>query len=354
MELQKLKCFVAVADKLSFTRAAEELYFSVPTVTHHIKSLEEQMGVQLLFRDKHSVRLTPAGETFYPVARDILSKLDAVTRQISQERDFELLRIGCTSHAEMVMLTSVFTRFRLRYPNILPDIQIANFDQILDLFEDGQLNLAFVTDNMLLRRREGYQFHRFCRKGGFAVLPSEHPLAARDSISFSELEKQVIIRMGNAYVPFNTGNPLTRLVQLHELSNRDIYCDDDRMMMSLAKAGYGIAVLPGYCIPEYAPLIGAHNGSHPGEPAADLWGGIPQGTAAGELAVLPASGRGKAPAGPHLHPSGPCGHPACPLTLRCQLLNRSLPRGQQNNTISSDRQHTDCRSLFVLQGIRLK
>ena len=62
--------------------------------------------------------------------------------------------------------------------------------------------------------------------------------------------------MGNAYVPFNTGNPLTRLVQLHELSNRDIYCDDDRMMMSLAKAGYGIAVLPGYCIPEYAPLIG--------------------------------------------------------------------------------------------------
>ena len=109
---------------------------------------------------------------------------------------------------------------------------------------------------MLLRRSEGYQFHRFCRKGGFAVLPSEHPLAARDSISFSELEKQVIIRMGNAYVPFNTGNPLTRLVQLHELSNRDIYCDDDRMMMSLAKAGYGIAVLPGYCIPEYAPLIG--------------------------------------------------------------------------------------------------
>ena len=110
MELQKLKCFVAVADKLSFTRAAEELYFSVPTVTHHIKSLEEQMGVQLLFRDKHSVRLTPAGETFYPVARDILSKLDAVTRQISQERDFELLRIGCTSHAEMVMLTSVLDR----------------------------------------------------------------------------------------------------------------------------------------------------------------------------------------------------------------------------------------------------
>ena len=48
------------------------------------------------------------------MARDILSKLDAVTRQISQERDFELLRIGCTSHAEMVMLTSVFTQMCIR------------------------------------------------------------------------------------------------------------------------------------------------------------------------------------------------------------------------------------------------
>ena len=65
-----------------------------------------------------------------------------------------MLRIGCTSHAEMVMLTSVFGRFRLRYPNVLPDITIGNFDQILDLFEDNQLDLVFVTDNMLLRRTQ--------------------------------------------------------------------------------------------------------------------------------------------------------------------------------------------------------
>lgn len=154
--------------------------------------------------------------------------------------------------------------------------------------------------------------------------------------------------------PSIPGNPLTRLVQLHELSNRDIYCDDDRMMMSLAKAGYGIAVLPGYCIPEYAPLIGLT--TVPIQESQQLIYGVVshKGRLRKSWRYFLASGRGKAPAGPHLHPSGPCGHPACPLTPRCQLLNRSLPRGQQNNTISSDRQHTDCRSLFVLQGIRLK
>ncbi|MEI3580541.1 MAG: substrate-binding domain-containing protein [Acutalibacteraceae bacterium] len=273
-------------------------------------------------------------------------------RQIAQERDFELLRIGCTSHAEMVMLTSVFTRFRLRYPNILPDIQIANFDQILDLFEDGQLNLAFVTDNMLLRRQEGYQFHRFCRKGGFAV--PRRPSAGSPGLHLlSELEKQVMIRMGNAYVPFNTGNPLTRLVQLHELSNRDIYCDDDRMMMSLAKAGYGIAVLPGYCIPEYAPLIGLT--TVPIRESQQLIYGV-----VSHKGRLRESWRyflhleRKSSYGTPPPPVWTLRTPRLPPDLGCQLLNPSLPRGQQNNTISSDRQHTDCRSLSCAASIRFK
>lgn len=256
MDQQKLRCFVAVADKGSFTRAAAELYFSVPTVTHHIQRLEAELGSPLFVRDKRAVRLTKAGEVFYPVARDVLDKLDQVAGKIGRGGGFETLRVGCTSHAEMVMLTSVFAAFRLKYPNVLPDIRIDSYDRILDLFEEEQLDLALVTDNMLLQRRRGHVFHRFCKKGGFAVMPREHRLAGRGRIRFAELEGEPLIHMGRAYVPFNTSNPLTRLVQLHELHSRDMCCDDDRMMMSLAKAGYGVAVLPGYCIPEYAADIG--------------------------------------------------------------------------------------------------
>lgn len=257
MDMQKLKCFVAVAEKLSFTKAADELYFSVPTVTHHIKHLEGELGVKLFVRDKHSVTVTQAGQIFYPVAKDLLMKLDAVIYQVNTERDFEILRIGCTSHAEMVALTSVFAKFRLKYPNIRPDIEIGNFDKIIDMFEQNQLDIVFVTDNMLLRRKKcDYIFHKFCRKDGFAVVTREHRIATLPQISFDELENDIIIAMSSAYVPFNTGNPVTRLIQLHELHSKDIHCDDDRMMMSLAKSGYGVAILPGYCIPEYAELIG--------------------------------------------------------------------------------------------------
>ena len=256
MDTQKLRCFVAVADKLSFTKAANELYFSVPTVTHHIKALEAELGVTLLIRDKHTVRLTPAGEAFYPAAREILDKLEQVTYRLTTERDFEVLRIGCTSHAEMVMLTPVFARFRRQYPAIRPDIFIENYDKVLDRFEEKELDLVFVTDNMLLRRKCARLFRPFCRMEAFAVVDEEHPLAGRERLAFFELEEQVLIRMSNSFVPFNTGNPLTRLIEVHGLQGRDIHCDDDRLMMSLAKAGYGVAILPGYCIPTYAEQIG--------------------------------------------------------------------------------------------------
>lgn len=64
-----------MAERLNFTKAAESLYLSVPTVTHHIKSLEEELGVQLFYRSSRVVQLTESGETFYYDARDILYRM---------------------------------------------------------------------------------------------------------------------------------------------------------------------------------------------------------------------------------------------------------------------------------------
>ena len=74
MNTQQLKCFVCVADKLNFTKAAEELFLSVPTVTHHIKNLEEELGTLLFIRTSKIVKLTDAGNHFYADAKDILDK----------------------------------------------------------------------------------------------------------------------------------------------------------------------------------------------------------------------------------------------------------------------------------------
>ena len=70
MNSQQLQCFIYVAERLNFTKAAEALYLSVPTVTHHIKSLEEELGIQLFYRSSRVVKLTENGEKFYFDAKD--------------------------------------------------------------------------------------------------------------------------------------------------------------------------------------------------------------------------------------------------------------------------------------------
>ena len=61
MNLQQLQCFIHVAERLNFSKAAESLYLSVPTVTHHIKSLEEEVKTQLFYRSSRVVKLTANG-----------------------------------------------------------------------------------------------------------------------------------------------------------------------------------------------------------------------------------------------------------------------------------------------------
>lgn len=256
MNTQQLRCFIMVADKLSFTKAAQELYFSVPTVTHHIQNLETELGTKLFVRDKKGVTVTPDGKSFYPAASDILMRYDAAVMSIKSKADFEVLNIGCTSHAEMVMLTSVFADFRKKYPNVLPHIETQNFDKMLDMFESRQLDIVFATDNMLKNRKGNYRYHKLGIRVGHAVVDEKHPIAQKETISFNELEDEVVIGLSKAFVPSATENKVTKLMQIHHLKNRDILCDDDRMALSLCKAGYGVAILPSYCIPEYFEELG--------------------------------------------------------------------------------------------------
>lgn len=82
MNTQQLECFVRVADKLNFTKASEELYLSTPTVTHHIKSLEEELGAKLFYRTSKVVQLTEIGSLFYSDAKEILNKINLSQKKI--------------------------------------------------------------------------------------------------------------------------------------------------------------------------------------------------------------------------------------------------------------------------------
>ena len=256
MNTNQLRCFLATADKLSFTKAAQELYFSVPTITHHIQSLENELQTELFIRKKNGVALTENGRIFYPAALDIIRRYESAVHSISSNIQYDVLKIGCTSHAEVNQMTPVIKAFRGRFPEIVPFVDIDNYDMILDKFGDQQLNLVFTSGNMLKKRREPYTFSSLGNAVSCAVVASDHPLASKEEVSFDELSEMTLIGLHAALVPFGSENEVVKLMQMHHLKHRDILVEDDKMALTLAGAGYGIAILPTYCIPDYYQAIG--------------------------------------------------------------------------------------------------
>jgi DNA-binding transcriptional LysR family regulator len=94
MELRQLRYFVAVAEELSFARAAERLLIAGPSLSQQIKALERDLGVRLLDRDRRSVSLTPAGTALLPHTRDLLERADDLRNHAARIAGSEPVRLG--------------------------------------------------------------------------------------------------------------------------------------------------------------------------------------------------------------------------------------------------------------------
>lgn len=147
MNTQQLQCFLYVAERLNFTKAAETLFLSVPTVTHHIKSLEEELGILLFYRNSRVVKLTEQGEKFYFDAKDIFLRMQDVRDQFHNymEQETVLLRIGCMTDTELEKLEPVLKQMRKSYPYIRPKVIVRDFYDLKNLYENQQLELAIAT-----------------------------------------------------------------------------------------------------------------------------------------------------------------------------------------------------------------
>jgi DNA-binding transcriptional LysR family regulator len=120
MELRHLRYFVAVAEELHFGRAAQRLQMTQQPLSQQISNLETELGVQLLYRTKRTVRLTPAGETFLDGSRRILLQA-AQTIHLTQaiaRGELGELEIGFTGPALSSLLPTIVQQFRISHPNI--------------------------------------------------------------------------------------------------------------------------------------------------------------------------------------------------------------------------------------------
>lgn len=145
MEMKQLESFEAVVRTGSFTKAAQLLYLSQPTVSIHVRQLEEQLGVQLLERSTRGIRLTDKGKDVYQHARDILVLRDRMVTNCSPQ-PHTILRLGASTIPANYLLPRLLPEFGRQYPDIYFSIRQSNSPDIRQQMIDGLLDLGLVSE----------------------------------------------------------------------------------------------------------------------------------------------------------------------------------------------------------------
>ncbi len=186
MELRHLRYFVAVAQALNFTRAAEKLHTSQPSLSSQIRDLENCVGVPLLVRDKRKVALTAAGECFLQDALAILEQAENAklrARKIVQED--RQLTIGFVPSAEVNLLPKVLPMFRLRQPDTLIELVSLITTEQEEKIRRGELDVGLMRHPVYSPEID---YLELFDEPLVVVLPVDHPLAHEKEITAAQLD----------------------------------------------------------------------------------------------------------------------------------------------------------------------
>lgn len=183
-----LRYFAAVADELHFTRAAERLFISQPALSKQIRMLERQLGAPLFERDRREVRLTPVGAALLPHAREVLAAWDAAHRAVEAAKAGQrtTLVVGMsTSPGRGGLLPAIRSRFTDLHPDATVKLRQISWEDPTAGLTDASSDLAFVW--LPLPDPDRYTWLVVAEEPRLVALPQNHPLAARDTVDFTDL-----------------------------------------------------------------------------------------------------------------------------------------------------------------------
>ena len=188
LDLRKVRYFVAVAERLHFSRAAEELLIAQPALSRQIRALEKDLGTALFVRDSHGVELTEAGRRLLEDARPLLAAADAARRRVDRAARGEgAVVVGFRAG---IRVTDAVRAFSASHPGIRVEVRRVEWDDQADAVRDGRVDLAFVR---LPVTGPGLDVRPLYREPRMAALPAGHPLAARDAVTRADLAAQAEI-----------------------------------------------------------------------------------------------------------------------------------------------------------------
>ena len=269
MNTTQLECFMAVANYLNFSRAAEQLRITQPAVSHQITTLEDELGVKLFRRTSKSVRLTQEGFQFTQYASEILKLSELSKARMKKFRTEEMTRvaIGCRNTTELRVLRPALERLRTEQPRLLPALRLIPFDAVKNLLADGDIDMifSFRGPGRGTGEEAKQKFRTLTQCRAVCVCSDTHPLAGRQSLTAGELAGAGRIAVCRPPIC----PPALFAVQTRVVGSRSpeqvLFCDNQDVVGALVETGYAFAVMAdfpaarreGLCyipLPEFEPL----------------------------------------------------------------------------------------------------
>jgi len=251
MELRHLRYFTAVAEHLNFSEASRRIHVAQPSISQTILDLEDELGVRLLFRDRRTVRLTAAGQTFRREALEVLRRNEQAVHLTKRASSGEIgqLRIGFFGSAVAAFLPALVQEYHRRFPDVeLTLLELTNPQQ-LEAFDQGRLDIGFSRPLPAERSKE---FHEELVYTDYLhlALPSGHPLtqnlADDGTVSIKRLSAERFVLLARQAAPELYDEKLAFCRRAGNFSPQ-VVNEPDRTstVLLLVESGIGVSIVAG-------------------------------------------------------------------------------------------------------------
>lgn len=186
LNVHQLNVFLAAAETLNFTRAAEHLEITQPSVSQHIQSLEEHFDLSLFVRSGRNIELTEAGLALIPLAREMIYLSIHIEETMASLKGdvYGHLIVGCSTSAGRYLLPKLLASLHTEYPQVRTTCRVTTQAQALKMLQEGKVHLALASSPPFIADIE---FRKVSEEEIILVTPFEHPWAQRDKIELCEL-----------------------------------------------------------------------------------------------------------------------------------------------------------------------
>jgi LysR family hydrogen peroxide-inducible transcriptional activator len=282
MTLTELKYIVAVAREKHFGRGAEACHVSQPTLSVAIKKLEEELQVKLFERNANEITVTPLGLEIVRQAQSVLEQADSI-REIAKRGKDPLagaLRLGIIYTIGPYLLPDL-VRQNITLSPQMPLMLQENFTvKLLEELRTGEIDCAILAEpfpdtNLAIAPLYDEPF--------VAAVPSDHPLAARSSITAEELKQQTMLLLGNGHCfrdhVLEVCPEFARFSSSTEGISKSFEGSSLETIKHMVAAGMGVTLVPRMSVPDLKPVHKRSGGRHESPvrylPIVDPAGGKP-------------------------------------------------------------------------------